>query len=197
MGQEVRRRERYPIVPQMLLHAAVPAGGLLGLERRVAVRTVQLIERGGLVALAPACAQHGRRGQGPSRGRLSGIMLTETLVVIMPFTRGQGQAGNHLALQLHIFPYLAGLSVRGGGRGDLWIRPALFLLHAEYGLIALDDSPGPLILHPSVVAPVAIAFGNGVDSAVEVRVLRRRVFISNTILQVIIEEIEVEAGVVK
>src|ERR1700678_2506054 len=114
-------------------------------------------------------------------------MLAETVVVIVPFAGRQGQASNNLALQLYVFTDLTGLCVGRGRECDQCVRPALFLLHAEYGFIALRNGPGALILDAAIVALVAIALSNGVDSAVEVLVLRRRVLIRNTILQMIIE----------
>src|SRR5271156_6548994 len=122
-------------------------------------------------------------------------MLSEGVVVIMSFAGGECQALGNLALKLHIFPNLTRLGVRGSIRCD--IRPALFLLSAEDGLVAVGNGPGALILDAAVVAPVATALRNGTDGIVIVRMLRRRIFVGNTILQAIIEQIEVEARVIE
>src|SRR6202044_2838664 len=122
-------------------------------------------------------------------------MLSEGVVMIVPFTGSQCQALGDLALKLHIFPDLTRLGVRGGVRRD--IRPAPFLLSAEDGLVAVGNGPSALIFEAAVVAPVAVALRDGTDGIVIVRVLRGRIFVGNTILQVLIEQIEVEAGVIE
>jgi len=66
-------------------------------------------------------------------------MLSKSVVVIMAFPRREGQARYDLALQLHIFSHLTRLGVGRGIRRCIF--PALFLLHAEDGLIAWDDGP--------------------------------------------------------
>src|SRR5579862_9538487 len=113
----------------------------------------------------------------------------------MPFAGGKRQARNHLALKLNVFPDLASFGMCGGIRRD--ICPALFLLKAEDGLIAVCDGPSPLILNAAVVAAVAIDLCDRSAGIIKVRVLRRRILVGDAVLQLTAKQIEIQAGVVE
>src|SRR5579871_3106096 len=150
----------------MLLDARVPISRLLGLQSGVSVGTVELIKRGRLVPLTPACAKNSGTWQRPGGGHLPGVVLSEGIVVIVPLAGRQGKPGNHLTLHLQILSNFARIGVPGREGCD--IQPAFLLLCTEHCLVTWGDREGALILDAAVVAAVTVCLSDGVHCRVVV-----------------------------